>query len=237
MPQRLENQPSPGLTGSDHTGPAPKESTRSTAGKTQKIRSGELWRKGFHLLPGFLPFLLGAIPHPRPLDMEAYLIVFAFCVLLTAMFLSYWRVMQRPGERNLLSSTLAYPGVVLATMAAFPANVEFTGVVVEVLAFGDAAALIGGTLFGRTKLPWNDRKTWVGSIGFVIAAAPAATLAYHFLAVPSTNWGPAVACGCAAALCGAGAESLPVRITDNLRIGLAAAVAVATMHSVTTLLF
>jgi len=101
------------------------------------------------------------------------------------------------------------------------------GVVVVVLALGDGAAYIGGKTFGKRKLPWNSEKTWVGSLSFIAVSGPIATLAYMVLAdADGRHWQIAAACGFAAAICGSIAESLPVKLTDNLRVGVSALLAV-----------
>ena len=69
---------------------------------------------------------------------------------MTAIFLGLYRVVRRPGERNLLSTTLSYPATIIATLLLFPGHAEFATVVVVILAFGDGTAYFGGKLFGRT---------------------------------------------------------------------------------------
>lgn len=198
------------------------------------VRGGEVVRKTLHMLPGLLPFALSQVPHPDPLDAISIGVVAAICGVLTAVFLACHRVVRRPREDNFLSTTLSYPACVLLTLVVFPANVEFTCVVVVVLAFGDASAYIGGKLLRGPALPWNPQKTWAGTISFVAVAAPLAALAYWGEARnPAVPFAMALTCGATAALAGALAESLPTRITDNLRVGIAAAVAVAAVHFLT----
>lgn len=198
------------------------------------VRPGEVVRKLLHMLPGLLPFSLTRIPHPDPLDAFSIGLVVAICLVMTAVFLACHRVVRRPGETGLLSTTVSYPAMVILTLVLFPAHLEFTCVVVVVLAFGDGSAYIGGKLFGRRKLPWNQSKTWVGTASFVLVAAPLAALAYWGEARhPSVSFSTALICGTAAAMLGALAESLPMRITDNLRVGAAAAIAVVAAHALT----
>jgi len=106
-------------------------------------------------------------------------------------------------------------------------------VVVVVLALGDGAAYIGGKTFGKRKLPWNPEKTWVGSLSFIAVSGPIATLAYMVLARgDGHHWEIAAACGFAAAICGSAAESLPVKLTDNMRVGVSSLLAAAATHHV-----
>ena len=183
------------------------------------------------MLPGLFPFILALIPHPDPLTFDQISFIIQICVVFTVGFLLLHRVVRRPGERNLLSTTLSYPLTIVAMLLLFPAHAEFTTAVVAVLAFGDGAAYFGGKLFGKTRLPWNADKTWVGTASFVCFAAPIATLAYW---VEARNPEPplllAALCGTSAAFAGAIGESLPTEITDNLRVGIFASLGVIAAH-------
>ncbi|MCH7872975.1 MAG: hypothetical protein IID33_14870, partial [Planctomycetes bacterium] len=61
---------------------------------------------------------------------------------------------------------------------------------------------------------------------------PLAALLYWAEAGPPVGLPEAAVCAGCAALCGAVAESLPLRSLDNLRVGLAAAIGVAASHAV-----
>lgn len=195
---------------------------------------GEVYRKFLHGLPGVLPFVLAYVPHPDPLDAGSIIVVTVICVVLTALFLALFRVVQRDGESDLLLTVLSYPATILVTLMLFPAHAEFAAVVVVVLAFGDTAAHFFGKLLGGPRLPWNRKKTYAGAIAFVAVAAPLATLAYWAEArTPTMSSVPlalAAICGVSAALVGSVAESWPTRLTDNLRVGVSAALAVVVAH-------
>lgn len=227
-----------------HVDPATDQA--ETTGSTQEVdyskrvtpdlpspQHSEFYRKLLHMSPGLLPFALGFVPHPDPLDWVSQAVVVFFCVAGAILFLSLRGTVQRAGEDNLLSTVISYPAVVVLTVLLFPAHVELTGVVVVILALGDGAAYIGGKTFGKTKLPWNRDKSWIGTMSFVAVSGPIATLAYMVLAdADGRHWPIAAACGFAAAICGAIAESLPVKLTDNLRVGVAALIAVTVMQGV-----
>ena len=135
-------------------------------------------RKALHMTPGLFPFVLAAVPHPDPLQWNEVWFIAQICIVFTVGFLALHKVVRRPDEKNLLSTTLSYPIVILAMLALFRAHAEFTCVVVAILAFGDGAAYFGGTLFGKRKLPWNPQKSWAGLISFIAVSAPIASLAY-----------------------------------------------------------
>lgn len=191
------------------------------------IRRGEYVRKLLHSLPGLLPFVLAAVPHPDPLDWVSLTVVITLATVLTGVFLASRRIVQRDGEDNLLSTTLSYPATVCLLLVLFPGHAEFAGALVTILAFGDTAAYFGGKTLGRTKLPWNTDKSWAGLFCFVAAAFPTATLALYLEARdPSVALGMAAACGFAGAVTGALVETLPMRLTDNLRIGVGSGIAI-----------
>ncbi|MBT4866327.1 MAG: phosphatidate cytidylyltransferase [Planctomycetaceae bacterium] len=205
------------------------ETTDATHANSPK--HSEFVRKLLHMSPGLLPFVFALVPHFDPLDWIAQAAIVTCCVVMTAVFLSLYRTVRRPGEDNLLSTAISYPAIIIVTVLLFPAHVELMGVVVVVLALGDGAAYIGGKTFGKRKLPWNPDKTWVGSLSFIAVSGPIATLAYMALAdADGRHWEIATACGFAAAICGSMAESLPVRLTDNLRVGVSALLAVTAMQ-------
>lgn len=212
----------------------PARNSSASQSRQRNRMPGEFWRKLLHMSPGLLPFTIGFVPHPERLDWISQAVVTGLCVGLTLVFLSLHRVVHRPGETNLLSTTLSYPATVIAAVLLFPEHVELTGVVVVVLAFGDGSAYIGGKLFGKRALPWNGEKTWFGTLSFVAVSAPLSALAYWILADGAgRDVGVAIACGTAAALAGAIAESLPVKLTDNLRVGVAALLTVSLVQSAT----
>jgi farnesol kinase len=221
------------LFSGSHTGVVNKSSVNASATldyadqPQKRVPRGEILRKFLHMSPGLIPFLMKDMPHLDPLDKAALVFLTVVSIVLTIIFLAVFRLVRRPGESNLLSAALSYPATVVGTIVLFPANLEFACVVVTILAFGDGFAYLCGRLFGKTRLPWNPQKTWLGSLGFVLFSGPIASLAFWVEAKPQVSMMTAVACGFSAAIAGAIAESLDVRLTDNLRVGLAAAFTVA----------
>jgi dolichol kinase len=75
--------------------------------------------------------------------------------------------------------------------------------VILILALGDGLATFAGTSYGRHKLPWNENKTFEGTIGFLCGAI----CAWVVLPIPET-----VLIAISAAII----ESLPLRVNDNI---------------------
>jgi farnesol kinase len=194
------------------------------------MQRSEFTRKLLHMFPGVLPFVLRYSPHTDPLLRHELIFLVVLAVGLTLLFLACWKLVRRDGETDLVYTVASYPLVVLSALVAFPDRVEFACVVVCVLALGDGSAYLFGRRWGRARLPWNAAKSWAGSIAFVAVSGPVATLAYWGEARPDVPLGLAAICGFSAAIAGSVAESLPVSLTDNLRVGVAALLAVVASH-------
>lgn len=201
------------------------------------LNATELRRRVWHVAPGFLPVLLWLVPHRDPLAMPGRIAVPAMAAAAALhVYLGYRRI-ARPGDRERVAAVAGYAGSVAACLLLFPGDIEIGLTVLAVLAFGDGCATAGGLLLGGPRLPWNRAKTWSGLACFLLAGIPAAALlhwaesAFNAASVPaSIPFGVSLVCGAGAALAGAAAESVPSRINDNVRVGLAAAVAAALLH-------
>ena len=118
----------------------------------------------------------------------------------------------------------------------FAPRVEVAFLVLGVLAFGDGSATLGGMLFGQRRLPWNAKKTIVGTACFLLIGAPHGRLPLRHgdakplglrlsepgLAHHPVAFGVALAIAVVTTLAAAIAESLPSATNDNLRVGVTA---------------
>lgn len=194
------------------------------------LRRGEFLRKLLHISPGLLAFLLPFIPHEKPLPPQSLFELTLITSVLTGIYIAARRIVARPNETDFYLTTLSYPAAVLATLFAFPGAPELGAIVVVVIAFGDGSAYLSGKRIGGPRLPWNKNKTWAGTLSFLAVAGPLASLAYFGEAGAGTSWLAALLCGCGAAFLAAIAESLPTRLSDNLRVGVTAAMTAAAVH-------
>lgn len=195
-----------------------------------KITRAEIQRKLFHLTPGVLALALPFAPHRVPTSWITIGIVAAIVLFLVVTFMIVCgRRALRPGERSLVGPTVSYGAVILLALTLFRENLEFTVVVAIVIALGDAAAFSAAYCWeaGAYRGPTENldgpavlhRRGRTGRRAGLLDRNR-----------PSARFAAAVACGFAAALAGSLAESLPVRANDNLRVGLAALLTVATVH-------
>jgi len=107
-----------------------------------------------------------------------------------------------------------YPIVVLALIVVFRHRLELAAVGWGYLAFGDGFAGLFGKAFGRTKLPWNEDKSWAGLLAYVAfgGLAGAALFGFVLRRTPSIA---EIALIVASAGIGAIVESLPSELDDN----------------------
>lgn len=203
-----------------------------TASGLTRLGSRELWRRFVHIGPGILPLILLPIQHRDPLSPTLLGIMSFFAVGLSALAIGRHQVFQRQGETSCLAAVLGYSVTIMTMLLLFPWQSELGLTVMGIMAFGDGPATLIGMLGGKRKLPWNPSKSWVGTIAFVACAIPMGTLIYWGDAQPGVSVTTALFCAAPAALVAAFAESLPSRINDNIRVGLAAAVTIIATHAI-----
>lgn len=198
----------------------PRPADERVGGLTQT----EAKRRLLHILPGLLPFVLWPIPHQDPWGPFLADMVILLAVAIIAPAIMRFQSFARAGERDGRTAVLSYALPVLVTLWICRGREEIGVMTLAVLAFGDGTATLGGLLFGGRRLPWNPQKTWTGSLCFVVCGTLMSTLAYWGEARPTIALGTAMLVAGGATLAAAVAESLPLRINDNLRVGVTAAV-------------
>jgi dolichol kinase len=211
-----------GLAGADTFAPA------RTA---PRVTPQELRRRLVHMLPGTLPFLLWRFPHRDPVSPTLKGILTVIITGLAVVTYLVQPAIARRNEHSLTSAILGYALVVLSMVFLFPAQLELAMACAAVIAFGDGAATLAGLTINSAPLPWNAKKTWAGTLGFVLGAVPVASLVYWGEAQPGVTMGAALCCVAPAALAAAVAESWNARINDNIRVGLTAAMTIAASHA------
>ena len=136
------------------------------------------------------------------------------------------RAIFRPGEaRGVPAGILFYPLAVLLLVVIFRSRLDIVAAAWAILALGDGAATIAGRRFGRTPLPWNAGKTWVGTATFMMAGG-AAGVFFAWWTQPALDRPASAAfvfgAPIVAAIVAALVESMPVRLDDNLSVPFAA---------------
>jgi len=193
-----------------------------------RFTRGEVKRKLVHIAVGGFAFLLRYLTWPQAAAMAALA------------FLFNWQVLPRIGGRNLWRGAdlhkgysfgiLLYPLSVLALVLAFRGDLWKAGAVWGLLAFGDGMASLVGQACGGPRLPWNERKRWVGFLSFVACGSLGAAVL-----IPWTQGRPlgeafslhVLGLSLALATLGALVESVPTTLDDNLTVPLVCGVFLA----------
>lgn len=130
---------------------------------------------------------------------------------------------------------ILYPAAVLALILVFRERLDIVAGAWAILAFGDGMATIAGRAQPRLAIPWHRRKSWNGTLAFVLCGGVGATLAVWWcqpnITPPSPWWFIALAPGIAAIVAGA-VETIPIKLDDNLSVPAAAALVLWAMSLV-----
>ena len=143
-----------------------------------RLGAAEVRRRAHHMLPGLIPLVLWVIPHPHRWIVATAVgaAVVAGAVVTFVRFHCIQRAEE--GQTDCIIAVTSYAGSILATLILFAPRVEVAFLVLGVFAFGDGSATLGGMLFGRKPLPWNTKKTIVGTACFLLIGAPLAAFLY-----------------------------------------------------------
>jgi dolichol kinase len=191
------------------------------------------WRRRLvHMSPGLIAVLLPLIPHADPLAMYSRVILLAIIGGTSLLVLQREALFRRnaDGKRGWATSVISYGVITLSLLLALPAQPEIGMAVTMIIAFGDGSATLAGMLVRGRKLPWNRDKSWAGFAAFLLCAIPLGTMVYWAEARPGVALSLACACVAPAAIMAALAESLPVRINDNIRVGVTAGLTMLATH-------
>ena len=134
----------------------------------------ELKRQTVHLFFGAI-LSVAALYLSKDQFLSIILFLLVFSKMISDMMLSgkpvpFLRSFFRLFEREKDMKKLPGGGLIFFLLGAFLSRSLFSGfesaVGILILAVSDAAATVIGTNFGKSKLPWNKRKTFEGSISF-----------------------------------------------------------------------
>jgi uncharacterized protein (TIGR00297 family) len=183
------------------------------------LTRGELARKVVHMGVGLIAFALHYLG-------PWWSAVLAACALASNLFLlpriggrRLWRDAEHAAGSSL--GIILYPLAVLLLILAFHQRLEVAAAAWGILAFGDGMASIVGMTLGRRKLSWNPRKSWAGTLAYVLFGTIAATVLLIWTPRDHTYaLGFALAVCFATAVLAAALESLPQGLDDNIGVPL-----------------
>lgn len=177
--------------------------------------ANETLRKTLHIAFGFCAFALKWLPW------------WAAAGVAAAAVLGNWLLLHRIVGRSVArdargydAGIIIYPLSVLALILFFHDRLHYAAIGWVMLAFGDGVATLAGKSGLRmAPLPWNRDKSWGGLFAFVLAAAAGGISVAYWMGWPHP-WKVLIV-----AVVAAVAESLPLRIDDNITVPVASAIA------------
>jgi len=130
----------------------------------------------------------------------------------------------RSSEKKYSAGASIYFLVLIFLVLFFPLPAVIAGW--SALSLGDGFATIIGLKYGQKKLPWNNKRSYAGSMAFMVSTFFGIVLTMSFL-IPGLNFSYILAMALFSGLVGALIESLPLKIDDNLSVPLVVAVLVS----------
>ena len=185
-----------------------------------RLTRGEVLRKLVHMAVGGFAFLLRYLGPLWSAAVALGAVLFNVLVLPRFGGKKLWR--EAETARGGSWGIILYPVAVLLLILVFHRRLEVAAAVWGVLAFGDGMASLAGMALGRTKLPWNRRKSWMGSFAYVLFGTAGAAGLLLWTAPGRYEIAFALIAGLATALLGAAIESIPQELDDNISVPLLA---------------
>ncbi len=187
----------------------------------KSLSGGELARKVTHMGVGLIAFSLRFLGPLWAALLAAGALSFNLFLLPRIGGRKLWRPAELEAGGSL--GIVLYPLAVLLLILVFWQRLEVAAGAWGILAFGDGMASVVGMTLGRKKLPWNPRKSWMGSLAYVVCGAVAAAVLLVWTAPVqgrAYGWAFALAAGLATAVVAAALESLPQGLDDNIGVPL-----------------
>jgi dolichol kinase len=153
-------------------------------------------------------------------------ILLAALLIITLAWVPHSRVknyLYRHFEKKYSEGGVLYFLVLLVLILIFPLPVVAASW--AILAWGDGAATLVGQNFKAKELPWNKKKSYAGSIAFVIFGTLGAFILLKWM-LPDMSGNAALLVGLKATLIAALVESLPLKLNDNVSVALASALVI-----------
>ncbi len=138
------------------------------------------------------------------------------------------QAMSRTGDRREILRGPLYYGIIFVLLTIVYWLDSPTGIVaLMLLCGGDGLAEVVGRRYGASKIPWNNKKTWIGSMSMLVGGwfFSVAMVGYYVvlgvLQQPFLNYLPIITL---IAIVATLVETLPIKDLDNITITISAAV-------------
>jgi phytol kinase len=138
------------------------------------------------------------------------------------------QAMSRTGDpREILRGPLYYGLIFIGCTVLFWYDSPIGIVALMLMCGGDGLADILGRNFGRSHIPWNPRKTWIGSLGMFTGGLILSCIViaiYGEIGIFSISFPEILPNLIIISLAGTVVESLPIRDVDNITVTLTAVI-------------
>jgi uncharacterized protein (TIGR00297 family) len=118
-----------------------------------------------------------------------------------------------------------YPTSVLVLLLMLPSRLDIVAAAWGILAVGDGAATLVGRRWGKVTWPWNRQKSVAGSTALVVAGGAAGILLCWWCrptVIPPPYLWFSLGAPILAAVAAAAAETVPIRLDDNVSVPITA---------------
>lgn len=184
---------------------------------------GEPGRQLVHLSMGAVALLLRWITATEAMVLAGAALIFNVYAL-PYIATSLYRPVGRHAPID--PGVVFYPASVLLLLMFFPDRLDIVAAAWGIMAAGDGMASICGRRIRGPRIPWDRRRTVAGSTAFVVLGGLAGAFLCWWctprVIPPPYPWFP-VWMPVVAAIAAAAAETLPIRLDDNISVPAAAA--------------
>ena len=138
------------------------------------------------------------------------------------------KAMSRTGDRREILRGPLYYGIIFVVLTViYWRNTPIGIIALMLMCGGDGLADIFGRGWGTTKLPWNEGKTWIGSLGMFLGGwifSVFVVWIYTSFGIFTTSMASYLMPITVIAMVGTIVESLPLKYIDNITITLSAVI-------------
>lgn len=181
--------------------------------------SHEAKRQYTHILLFLFAFTLKYLDRFQAILLVLGLLLFTILILPK---LSVRKYLYRPTEDKFSRGAIFYFLTILVLTIIFPLYIVAASW--AILALGDGMATLVGRHFKTAELPWNRKKSFNGSLAFVISATIGCYLLLLWTGASSSNlWSISLKTAIIAAI----VETLPLKIDDNVSVAVVSALALS----------
>jgi uncharacterized protein (TIGR00297 family) len=181
----------------------------------------EVARQLLHIAVGGFALVLPWLTWPQAALLALSAIVFNLAILPR---LAPRVLRDADRRRPWTSGILLYPLAVLGLVLVFPSRLDLAATAWIILAAGDGSATLVGTFWPIAPLPWNRRKSFGGLAAFIVFGSLAAVGMTWWVSPGQADDGRVVL-AIAAAVLAAFAETVPIRLDDNVTVPAVSAMA------------